>query len=103
ARATSEKYTAAVAVKKVPFEVWQAHELAGMVALHAKDYDTALKELAQASNQKPRGNYPTRPAHQGQGGSPQAARRSRAADDWNQLKGLLPSARNAARRQLTWG
>jgi len=101
ARATSEKYTAAVAVKKVPFEVWQAHELAGMVALHAKDYDTALKELAQASNQNPRVIYLTGLAYQGKGDSTKAAESFRAAADWNQLSGLLPYVRNDARRQLT--
>jgi tetratricopeptide (TPR) repeat protein len=100
ARSISEKYTAAVAVKKIPFEQWQAHELAGMVALQAKDYDTALKELAQASNQNPRVIYMTGLAYQGKGDATKAAEYFKNTADWNQLNGLLPYVRNDARRQL---
>ena len=100
ARSISEKYSAAVAVKKIPFEQWQAHELAGMVALQAKEYDTALKELAQASNQNPRVIYLTGLAYQGKGDATKAAEYFKNTADWNQLTGLLPYVRNDARRQL---
>jgi tetratricopeptide (TPR) repeat protein len=100
ARALSAKYSTAVAVKKIPFEEWQAHELAGMVALHSKDYDAALKELAQASNQNPRVIYLTGLAYQGKGDSTKAAESFKAAADWNQLNGVLAFVRSDARRQL---
>jgi tetratricopeptide (TPR) repeat protein len=100
AKALSAKYSAAVEVKKIPFEQWQAHELAGMVALQSKDFDTALKELGQASNQNPRVIYLTGLAYQGKGDSAKAAEAFKATADWNQLNGLLAFVRSDARRQL---
>jgi len=100
AREYSAKYTAAVAARKVPFEVRQAHELAGMLAVQAKDWDTALKELPQASQQNPRVLYFTGLAWQGKGDATRATEAFKATVDFNQLSGVLPFVRADARRQL---
>ena len=67
ARATATKYAAAVDAKKVPFELRQAHELAGLVAVHAKEWDAALAELGKAGTQNPRVTYLTGLGLAGQG------------------------------------
>jgi tetratricopeptide (TPR) repeat protein len=100
ARATASKYSAAVNAKQVPFEVRQAHELAGLVAVHAKEWDTALAELGKAGTQNPRVTYLTGLAWQGKGDSAKAAEAFKAVADFNQLNGNYALVRPQARRQL---
>ena len=100
ARATAAKYTAAVDAKKVPFELRQAHELAGLVAVHAKEWDSALAELGKAGTQNPRVTYLTGLAWQGKGDQAKAAEAFRAVADYNQLNGNYGFVRPQARRQL---
>ena len=57
ARAKVDAYGKAVAEKKNTFELWQWHELAGMVALEDKKFDVAVSELDQANQQDPRVLY----------------------------------------------
>jgi tetratricopeptide (TPR) repeat protein len=54
AKAKSAEYAKQVSVKKVPFEVRQQHELAGMVAQAEKRYAEAAAEFQQANQQDPR-------------------------------------------------
>ena len=100
ARATAAKYSTAVEAKKVPFEVRQSHELAGMIAVQGKDWDTALTELGKAGGQNPRVSYLTGMAWQGKGDATKAAEAFRAAADYNQLNGVYGFIRPQARRQL---
>jgi tetratricopeptide (TPR) repeat protein len=100
ARAAATKYSAAVDAKKVPFELRQAHELAGLVAVHAKEWDAALAELGKAGTQNPRVTYLTGLAWQGKGDQAKAAEAFRAVADYNQLNGLYGFVRPQARRQL---
>jgi tetratricopeptide (TPR) repeat protein len=100
ARALSSRYAAAVETKKVPFERWQAHELAGMVALQAHDWDGALRELGQSTTQNPRVLYLTGLAYQGKGEAAQAQKAFSAAADFNGLHPLYAFVRSDARRQL---
>ena len=100
ARATATKYTTAVDAKKVPFEVRQAHELAGLVAVHAKEWDSALAELGKAGGQNPRVTYLTGLAWQGKGDSAKAAEAFKAVADYNQLNGIYAFVRPQARREL---
>ena len=57
AQARSDEYAAAVASRKIPFEIRQSHEIAGLVALQAKDYAKASGELSQANQLDPRVQY----------------------------------------------
>ena len=100
ARATATKYATAVEAKKVPFEVRQAHELSGLVAVHAKEWDTALAELGKAGGQNPRVTYLTGLAWQGKGDSARAAEAFKAVADYNQLNGIYAFVRPQARREL---
>jgi tetratricopeptide (TPR) repeat protein len=54
AKAKSAEYSKQVSVKKVPFEIRQQHELAGMVAQAEKRYAEAAAEFQQANQQDPR-------------------------------------------------
>ena len=100
ARSTASKYSTAVNAKKVPFEVRQSHELAGLIAVHAKEWDTALAELGKAGTQNPRVTYLTGLAWQGKGDSAKAAEAFREVADFNQLNGNYGLVRPQARRQL---
>ena len=68
-----------VALKGGPFQVKQAHELAGMIALQSKDWDTALTELGQASQQNVYNVYRQCLAYRGKGDTAKAAERCGAA------------------------
>ena len=100
ARAEAAKYAAAVEAKAVPFEVRQSHELAGMIAVQAKQWDVALAELGKAGNQNPRVLYFTGLAWQGKGDAAKASEAFRAAADFNQLSGVYGFIQPEAKRQL---
>lgn len=76
-RETAEFST--VALKGGPFQVKQAHELAGMIALQSKDWDTALTELGQASQQNVYNVYRQCLAYQGKGDAAKASETCGAA------------------------
>ena len=54
AKAKAAEYTTQVAVKKVPFEVRQQHELAGLIALADKQPAMAAEEFSRANQQDPK-------------------------------------------------
>jgi len=100
AQASAAQYATAVEAKAVPFEVRQSHELAGIIAVQAKQWDIALAELAKASQQNPRVTYFTALAWQGKGDTAKAAEAFKATADYNQLNGVYGFIRPQARRQL---
>jgi tetratricopeptide (TPR) repeat protein len=53
AKARSAEYARQVAVRKVPFEIRQQHELAGLIALAEKRPAEAAQEFARANQQDP--------------------------------------------------
>jgi tetratricopeptide (TPR) repeat protein len=59
ARAAAEQYTQGAEARHNLFRVRQAHELTGLVALAAKDYDQAIAHLGQANQQDPAVIYST--------------------------------------------
>jgi tetratricopeptide (TPR) repeat protein len=85
ARARNAEYSTQVAVRNVPFEVRQGHELAGAIALAAKDYAGALRELALANQQDPRVLYLAALAHRGAGDAREAQRFAGKAGHFNGL------------------
>jgi tetratricopeptide (TPR) repeat protein len=97
ARAKAADYKAAVAVKKIPFEVWQTHEIAGRIALAEKDYGTAAAELRQANQQDPRVLYVLATALQAKGDAQAAKQAAAQAADWNALSGTYGYVRGKAR------
>jgi tetratricopeptide (TPR) repeat protein len=79
------EYTSRVDVKKVPFEVRQQHELAGLIALAEKQYAAAADHFAHANQQDPRVLYLTALALQGAGNSAEAAAKAKEAANFNGL------------------
>ena len=67
AKAEAEAFRKGTETKKNPFQTKQAHELLGMIALEAKDFDTALAELQQSNLQNPYDLYRICQAYQGKG------------------------------------
>ena len=85
AKAKTAEYARQVAVKKVPFEVRQQHELAGLIALEEKRASTAAQEFAQANQQDPRILYLTAIAWRDAGNAQRAASFAAKAASFNGL------------------
>ncbi len=85
ARAKAGEYARDVAVKRVPFELRQQHELAGLIATAEKNYTAAVDELKRANQQDPRVVYLTALALQGAGDSRQAQALAKKAAQFNGL------------------
>ena len=73
---------------KNPFQTKQAHELAGMIALEAKDFDAALTELQQSNLQNPYDLYRICQAYQGKGDMGKAKEFCTRAASFNSLPQL---------------
>jgi tetratricopeptide (TPR) repeat protein len=65
-----------------------AHELAGMIALQEKNWDAAISELQQASQQDPYNLYRLCQAYQGKGDTAKATEQCTAAAHFNPLPQL---------------
>jgi tetratricopeptide (TPR) repeat protein len=70
------------------FQVKQAHELAGIIALKEKNWDAALAELDQASQQNAYNHYRMCLAYQGKGDAASAAEHCGVAAHFNPLPEL---------------
>jgi tetratricopeptide (TPR) repeat protein len=97
AKAKAGAYDTAVTAKGIPFELRQNHELAGRIALAAKDYASAAAELRQANQQDPRVLYLTAVALQGKGDSQAAKDVATQAAEWNGLSNTYGFVRGKAR------
>jgi tetratricopeptide (TPR) repeat protein len=73
---------------KNPFQTKQVHELLGMIALEAKDYDTAVSELQQSNQQNPYDLYRMCQAYQGKGDGARAKEWCTKAATFNSLPQL---------------
>ncbi|HXX31316.1 MAG TPA: tetratricopeptide repeat protein [Myxococcaceae bacterium] len=100
ARAQAAEFARQVEVKRIPFEIWQVHELNGMIAIAGKDYELALTELGKSTDQNPRVLYLTAVALQGKGDRERARAAAKAAADFNALNGLYAFVRPEAKRML---
>lgn len=100
AKAQAATYQKQVDVKKVPFEVWQVHELLGMIAITERQYDVALEELAKSTDQDPRVLYLTAVALQGKGDTQRARAAAQAVANFNALNGNYAYVRPAAQKML---
>jgi tetratricopeptide (TPR) repeat protein len=85
AKTESAAYASGAAARNNAFRVRQAHQLAGTIALHEKDYDTAIAELAQANHQDPQVLYTLALAHQGKGDAAKAKELAAEAANANVL------------------
>ena len=85
AKAKAAEYAKLVALKNVPFEVRQQHELSGMIALSEKRYPAAVQEFAKANQQDPKVLYMTGQAWQAAGDAAKAKAFTDKATKFNGL------------------
>ena len=97
ARAKAQEYASAVQAKRIPFEMWQQHELAGRISLDEKSYGTAAAELEQANQQDPRVMYLLAVARQGKGDTQKAHAVGTRAADFNGLSATYGFVRSKAK------
>jgi tetratricopeptide (TPR) repeat protein len=88
AKTEAESFRKGTEGLKNPFQTKQAHELLGMIALEAKDYDNALVELQQSNQQNPYDLYRTCQAYQGKGDLAKAKESCTKAAAFNSLPQL---------------
>jgi tetratricopeptide (TPR) repeat protein len=100
AKSRAAAYAKAVAVKSIPFEVRQSHELQGRLALAKKDYATAAAELRQANQRDPRVLYLLAVALEGGGDHKTATEMAVKAADFNGLSPTYGYVRGKARAML---
>jgi tetratricopeptide (TPR) repeat protein len=100
AQAQAAQYQAQVDLKKRPFEVWQVHELLGMIAISGRQYDVALTELSKSNQQDPRVLYLTAVALQGKGDTQGARTTAQVVAEFNALSFTYAYVRPAAQKML---
>jgi tetratricopeptide (TPR) repeat protein len=88
AKTEAEAFRKGTESSKNPFQTKQAHELLGMIALEAKDYDAALSELQQSNLQNPYDLYRMCQAYQGKGDAAKAKEFCNKAATFNSLPAL---------------
>ncbi len=98
AKAKAAAYSKAVAVRSIPLEVRQSHELAGRIAIAEKDYTAAAAELQLANQQDPRVLYLSAVALQGKGDLRSAKEVGTRAAEFNGLSNTYGFVRSKARK-----
>jgi len=98
AKTKAAEYARQVAVKKVPFELRQQHELAGLIALEEKRAAAAAQEFAQANQQDPRILYLTAIAWRDAGNAQRAATFAAKAANFNGLSFSYGYVRSKAQK-----
>jgi len=101
ASAAAAAYEKAVAARAIPFEVRQAHELRGRLALAEKDYPSAAAELREANQQDPRVLYLLAVAQEGAGDKQSAKELARQAAEFNALSNTYGYVRARARKLVS--
>jgi tetratricopeptide (TPR) repeat protein len=85
AKSQADEFRTGAMVSKNPAQAKQAHELDGIVALAAKDYDKAVAEIEQANQQNPQNLYRLCQAFQGKGEAKKAKEFCARAANFNSL------------------
>ena len=88
AKTEAESFRKGTESLKNPFQTKQAHELLGMIALEAKEYDNAVAELRQANQQNPYDLYRLCQAYRGKGDMGKARESCTKAAAFNSLPQL---------------
>jgi tetratricopeptide (TPR) repeat protein len=88
AKQEADAFSKVALASNAPGQARQAHELAGMIALHEKNWDAAINELQQANQQDAYNLYRLCQAYQGKGDKTKATERCTAAAHFNPLPEL---------------
>jgi tetratricopeptide (TPR) repeat protein len=100
ARAKASEYSTQVAARKVPFEIRQQHELAGLIALADKHGADAVKEFQLANQRDPRIIYLTSLAVDAAGDRAKAAALRTDVASFNELNFTYAYVRAKARKAV---
>ncbi len=101
AKSKAEEYRKQTEIGHDPLEIQTYHELAGMIALHEKRYDDALKELNQANQRNPRNLCRMAQAYEGKGDKLQAKKMWMKAANFNERNYNYAFIRNRAKKRLS--
>jgi hypothetical protein len=101
AKAKAAEYTSQVSNRKVPFELRQQRELAGMIALAEKHGAYAVKEFQQANQRDPRIIYLTSLALDAAGDRAKAATLRTDVANFNELNFNYAYVRSKARKAVS--
>ncbi len=88
AKQEADAFAKVALASNAPGQARQAHELAGMIALHEKNWDAAISELQQASQQDAYNLFRLCQAYQGKGNTAKATEQCTAAAHFNPLPEL---------------
>ena len=88
AKAEASAFLGGTEAAKRPLQIKQAHQLLGLIALEAKEYDKAVSELQQANQQNPYDLYRLCQAYQGKGDGAQAKESCGKAANFNSLPAI---------------
>jgi tetratricopeptide (TPR) repeat protein len=88
AKDRSDEYRQRVEAVNNPFQIKLTHQLAGMIALEEEQYDKALEELRQASQQNPYNHYRMSLAYRGKGDKEKTKELCTKAARFNALNSL---------------
>jgi tetratricopeptide (TPR) repeat protein len=88
AKSEADAFVKGSEAKKNPFQIKQAHQLLGSIALEEKNYDKAIAELQQANQQNPYDLYRMCQAYQGKGDGAKAKEFCNKAAKFNSLPQL---------------
>jgi tetratricopeptide (TPR) repeat protein len=88
AKADADEYLKQAQTANNTFQIWGAHQLAGMIAMYGKNYGIAIDELKQANLQNPYNLYRLALAYAGAGQKAQAKEYCEKAAKHNTLNSL---------------
>jgi tetratricopeptide (TPR) repeat protein len=100
AAATAAQYRRLVDERKLPFEVWQSHELLGLIGLARGEFPTAVRELEQANQQDPRVLFNLSQAYAGAGNAEAAGKALARAANYNAFSLTYAFVRTRAQAML---
>ncbi len=103
AKTGADEFRKGAEESKNPGQIRQAHELDGMIALAEKDYDKAIAELNQASQQNPRNLYRLALAYQGKGDGAKAMEFAKKAAEFHSLPQASYALIRAKARKMAEG
>jgi len=100
AKSKAEEYRKQIETGHDPLEIQTYHELAGMIALHEKRYDDALKEFNQANQRNPRNLCRMAQAYEEKGDKVKAKKMWMNAANYNEISYDYVFIRNKAKKRL---
>jgi len=101
AKSKAAEYKKQVESLNNPFQIRLSHQIAGMIALEEKAFDTAISELQQSNQQDPYNIYRIAQAYAGKGNNAKAKEMYAAAANFNALNNMNQAfIRNKAKQMV---